>query len=61
MAVLSTCMSVPHMHAVPTEAKEHWVPWNWYCSEPLCGYWELNLGPLVDQPVFLTNKSSPIS
>jgi hypothetical protein len=26
--------------------------------EPPCGYWELNLGPLEEQPVFLTTESS---
>jgi hypothetical protein len=24
-----------------------------------CGYWELNLGPLKEQPVLLTTKPSP--
>jgi hypothetical protein len=26
--------------------------------EPLCGCWELNLGPMEEQPVFLTAESS---
>jgi hypothetical protein len=39
----------------PTEAREHWI--NWTCSYRLLyhanGCWELNLGPLQEQPVLL--------
>jgi hypothetical protein len=28
------------------------------CCETLCGYWELNPGPLQKQPVFLTTEPS---
>ena len=27
-------------------------------SEPPCGFWELNSGPLEEKPVFLTSKLS---
>ena len=38
----------------------HQPPWNWviYGCEMFRGSWELNLGPLEDQPVLLTTEPS---
>lgn len=55
------CESECHACAVPTEASRgHRIPWNW-SYEPLCECWELNLGPLQEQPVSfsLNQLSSP--
>jgi hypothetical protein len=30
MGVLTICMSVHHMHALPMDPRRgHWIPWNW--------------------------------
>lgn len=45
------------MHAVPTEAiRGRRIIWNW--SEPLCGCWKLNPGPLQKPPGLLTAEAS---
>ena len=38
----------------------HQIPWNWNYShsEPLCGYWESNPGPLGEQPMLWTTEWS---
>ena len=63
MSVLPACMSVSHIRAcpVPSEASEgHQIPGTGVidgCETP-CGCWELNLGPLQEQPVLLTAEPS---
>jgi hypothetical protein len=59
--VLLACMTVYHMHAVPTEARRgRWSPRPRIIDdcEPLCGYWESNLCPLEEHPVNLTSEPS---
>lgn len=48
-------MSV-HMCLLPTEAKSRpQFPWEFsYTSKKGCGCWELDLGPVEEQSVFLT-------
>lgn len=57
MVFLPVCVSVYHMHAAPKEARRgHWLLWDWSyrCLFGPYGCWELNLGPLEEQPVVLT-------
>jgi hypothetical protein len=46
-----------HMHAGPKEARRRWLIF-WDKSELPCGCWELNLGPLEEQPVLLITEPS---
>jgi len=50
MYVYSLCMDI----CVPEEASDLIGDG----CEPPCGYWELNSGPVEEQPVLLTGKSS---
>lgn len=60
---LSACMSMYPMHEVPMKTRRRYQsPRNWSYRwdgwEPSCGSWELNVGPLKEQPGLLTTKSS---
>ena len=59
--VLPACMSVRHMHALRLKRPEEGIgsPRTTYGCELPCGFWEWNLGPLENQPVFLTPEPSP--
>ena len=60
-AVLSACMSVYRMCAVPKDARVgHWIPWTGVTGgcEPFGGCWELNPGPLEEQLVLLRAEPS---
>ena len=62
MGVLPGCTSVPGVHVwcpqrPDNELRSPRAGVTDSC-EPLCGCWELNLGPLVKQPVLLTTKLS---
>lgn len=51
---MCVCVSVCHVHGlVPTEARKgvisHGLKLYMVGSEPLCGCWELSLGPLQNQ------------
>lgn len=53
------CLSVHHRHALPTEAKEcvaSGTGVNNGCEQPF-GCWESNVGPLEEQPVFITAET----
>lgn len=47
-------MSVYHVCLLPTEVKRGHQSYELHSCELPCGYWELNLCPLVDYPVFLS-------
>lgn len=51
-------ISLYYMYTVPKETREgHWIPWTWSytCCEPP---WELNPGPLQEQPMLLNAETS---
>ena len=52
---MRVCARGTCMHAVPTEARRgHQIPWSWSYSclwGNGCGCWDLNSGPLQEQPV----------
>lgn len=61
VCVLSAGMYVHHIYAVPTEGGQgvrYSVTGVTGCSEPSCGCWDLNLGPLQEQSVILTSEPS---
>ena len=57
---LASYVPIYHLCLVPTEARKgRWISWDRsYIDgcEPLHKYWQLNTGPLVDQPWFLSAK-----
>lgn len=60
VGVLSGC----HMHALPSEARSHWICWDWsysHCELP-CRCWQSNLSPLGEQLRLITTKppTSPV-
>ena len=61
MGVLPECVSVHYMQADPRRPEERvrsqGTRVTGGCELP-CGCWELNLGPLEEQPVFLTSEPS---
>lgn len=45
VSVLSTCLSVPHLHAVPAEARRgHWKSWSWSPRRLWAATWVLGIG-----------------
>lgn len=58
MGVLPACAS--HVCSALGGQKECWIPWTGVIGscELLRGCWELNAGPLQEQPVFLTAEPS---
>lgn len=62
MSTLPECTHVDHMCAwcsqEPEESVSFFGTGITHGCESLSGYWELNLGPLQDQHVFLTTESS---
>lgn len=62
MYVSSACMSVSYVHAAPVEASGgRWIPTSRVrdSGELSCRFWEQNLGPVQEQPVFETTELSP--
>ena len=61
MGILPNSISAQHICGVHTEvSREHQIPWTWItdgCESP-CGCWDLNPGPLEEQPVLLTAEPS---
>jgi hypothetical protein len=55
------CICVPHACLVPEEELDS--PRNGVINDEEwpCGSWELNMGPLEDQPLLLTSEPSPQS
>ena len=65
MSILPVCRSVCQMHAWyprrPEEGvREPGTGLTGGCDLP-CGCWELNMGPLEEQSVFLTNEPSELT
>ena len=56
MSVLPACIYVDDMHVWCPQRSEEGIRFlgSRVMGEPLCGYWELNLGPLQKQQVLLT-------
>ena len=53
MGVLPVYIHAPHMYLEPSEARRCQIPWDWSYRQlwAVMWYWELNLGPLEEQPV----------
>ena len=51
MGVFSECKSAPHVNLVPSAPAEGITDSLLLELEVICGCWELNLGPLQEQPM----------
>ena len=62
MSVLPACMTVQHMHVIPTEVKKgHWIPWVWHYRLLWTALWVPGIKPGSSGRVFSDFKCWVIS